>query len=46
VILLPPDERAAVLAQVRQLMVTHPALIGRAEYDLPYVTHCARTTLG
>jgi SAM-dependent methyltransferase len=46
VILLPPDERAAVLAQVRQLMVTHPALIGRAEYELPYVTHCARTTLG
>jgi SAM-dependent methyltransferase len=45
VILLPPDERAAVLAQVRQLMVTHPALIGRAEYDLPYVTHCARATL-
>jgi SAM-dependent methyltransferase len=45
VILLPPDERAAVLAQVRQLMVTHPALVGRAEYPMPYVTHCARTTL-
>jgi SAM-dependent methyltransferase len=45
VILLPPDERAAVLAQVRQLMVTHPAMIGRDEYPMPYVTFCARTTL-
>jgi SAM-dependent methyltransferase len=45
VILLPPDERAAVLAQVRQLMVTHPALVGRNTYELPYVTHCARTTV-
>ena len=45
VILLPPDERAAVLAQVRQLLVTHPALVGQAEYAMPYVTFCARTTL-
>ena len=45
VILLPPDERAAVRAQVRQLLVTHPDLVGRTEYDLPYVTHCARTSL-
>ena len=45
VILLPPDERAALLAQVRQLMATHPALVGRAEYAMPYVTHCARATL-
>ena len=45
VILLPPDERAAVLAQVRQLLVTHPALVGHAEYAMPYVTFCARTTL-
>jgi SAM-dependent methyltransferase len=45
VILLPPDERAGLLAQVRQLMVTHPALVGRIQFDLPYVTHCARTTL-
>jgi SAM-dependent methyltransferase len=45
VILLPPDERAALLAQVRQLMVTHPDLIGRAEYAMPYVTYCARTAL-
>ena len=34
-----------MLAQVRQLMVTHPALVGRDEYAMPYVTYCARTTL-
>jgi SAM-dependent methyltransferase len=45
VILLPPDERAALLAQVRQLMVTHPDMVGRDEYELPYVTTAARTTL-
>ena len=45
VILLPPDERAAVLAQVRQLMVTHPEMVGRTEYELPYITHSARTSL-
>lgn len=44
-ILAPPDERAAVLAQVRQLMVTHPALIGRGEFAMPFVTYCARTAL-
>jgi SAM-dependent methyltransferase len=45
VILLPPDERAALLAQVRQLMATHPALVGRTEFDMPYVTQCARAEL-
>jgi SAM-dependent methyltransferase len=45
VILLPPDERAALLAQVRQLMVTHPDMVGRDEYELPYLTTAARTTL-
>jgi SAM-dependent methyltransferase len=45
VILLPPDERAALLAQVRQLMATHPALVGRTEFDMPYVTQCARADL-
>jgi SAM-dependent methyltransferase len=45
VILLPPAERAALLAQVRQLMVTHPALVGRTGFTLPYVTECARTDL-
>ncbi|MFC4071598.1 class I SAM-dependent methyltransferase [Actinoplanes subglobosus] len=41
-ILLPADERAAVLAQVRQLIATHPALLGRDRYTLPYVTACTR----
>jgi pimeloyl-ACP methyl ester carboxylesterase/SAM-dependent methyltransferase len=45
VILLPPDERAALLAQVRQLMATHPALVGRTEFDMPYVTQCTRASL-
>jgi SAM-dependent methyltransferase len=45
VILLPPDERAGLLGQVRQLMATHPALVGRMVFDLPYVTQCARATL-
>jgi SAM-dependent methyltransferase len=45
VILLHADERAAVLGQVRQLIVTHPALVGRTEFDLPYVTQCARARL-
>ena len=45
VILLPPDERAALLGQVRQLTATHPALVGRTGFDLPYITECARTDL-
>jgi SAM-dependent methyltransferase len=45
VILLPTVERAALLAQVRQLMVTHPGLVGRTEFELPLVTHCARARL-
>ncbi|WP_127554597.1 class I SAM-dependent methyltransferase [Actinoplanes sp. OR16] len=43
IILLPADERAAVLAQVRQLTATHPALLGRGSYQLPYVTECVRS---
>ncbi|BCY08089.1 putative methyltransferase [Actinoplanes sp. L3-i22] len=45
VILLPVDERAAVLAQVRQLTATHPALVGRSSYTLPYLTQCAYAEL-
>ncbi|WP_099344067.1 MULTISPECIES: class I SAM-dependent methyltransferase [unclassified Actinoplanes] len=44
-ILLPADERAAVLAQVRQLTATHPALLGRDSYAFPYVTQCAYADL-
>ena len=45
VILMRSDERAAVLAQVRQLLATHPALVGRTEFDMPYVAQCARARL-
>ncbi|MEV6343755.1 class I SAM-dependent methyltransferase [Actinoplanes sp. NPDC051851] len=45
IILLPADERAAVLAQVRQLTATHPDLLGRDTFALPYVTECAYATL-
>lgn len=45
VILLPPADRAALLDRVRNLLDTHPALAGRDEYDLPYVTQCARADL-
>ena len=44
VILLPPDERAALLGEVRRLIATHPALVGRTEFELPYVTECARAS--
>ncbi|GAA2879656.1 putative methyltransferase [Actinoplanes cyaneus] len=45
VILLPKDERAALLAQVRQLISTHPALLGHDSYALPYLTQCAYADL-
>jgi SAM-dependent methyltransferase len=45
VILLPPDERAAVLSEVRQLIATHPALVGRTEFELPYLTECTRASI-
>ncbi|WP_307834408.1 class I SAM-dependent methyltransferase [Paractinoplanes lichenicola] len=45
VILLEPDERAALLMEVRRLMATHPDLVGRTEFKLPYITECARATV-
>ena len=42
VILLPPEERQALLDRVRQLTETDPALAGRPEITLPYVTQCWR----
>jgi SAM-dependent methyltransferase len=44
-IVLPPDERDAVLAEVRHLLDTDPSLAGRDEVELPYVTQCFRTQL-
>jgi len=42
VILLPPDERQALLGRVRRLVATDPAVAGRTEITLPYVTQCWR----
>jgi SAM-dependent methyltransferase len=43
VILLPPEQRDRLLAAVRHLLETHPALGGQAGVALPYVTWCWRT---
>ena len=43
VILLPPDQRERLLADVRHLLETDPALAGRASIPLPYVTWCWRS---
>ncbi|HEY7925839.1 MAG TPA: class I SAM-dependent methyltransferase [Candidatus Dormibacteraeota bacterium] len=45
VIILPTHERDAVLAEVRHLLDTHPAVAGANDVDLPYVTQCFRTQL-
>ena len=45
IIMLPPAERAAVLDEVGRLVATHPDLVGRTEFRMPYVTECARATL-
>lgn len=45
IITMSPDERADMLAQVRELLDTHPDTAGRAEISLPYVTRCWRAQL-
>jgi SAM-dependent methyltransferase len=45
VITLAPEDRAAVLDEVRDLFATHPAVMGRQEVELPYVTKCFRAQL-
>ena len=45
VILLPAPERAALLNEVRRLVATHPDLVGRTEFEMPYITECARATV-
>jgi SAM-dependent methyltransferase len=45
VILLPPDQRETLLASVRRLLETHPALAGQPGIALPYVTWCWKTVL-
>jgi len=43
VILMPADEREALLDRVRRLTETDPATAGRAEISLPYVAQCWRS---
>ena len=45
IITMPAAQRAAVLAEVARLADTHPALVGRAELELPYRTECFRARL-
>ena len=45
VITMPAAQRARVLAEVGQLADAHPALAGRDEFLLPYVTECFRASL-
>ncbi|HEY1917031.1 MAG TPA: class I SAM-dependent methyltransferase [Streptosporangiaceae bacterium] len=45
IITMSPTERADVLAQVRELLDTHPDTAGRDEISLPYVTRCWRAQL-
>ena len=40
-----PQARAAILDAVRRLIDTHPALAGRAQIGVPYITECYRTEL-
>jgi hypothetical protein len=44
VIVLPPQRRATVLAEVRDLATTHPDLAGRDVIEIPYRTHCYRAS--
>jgi SAM-dependent methyltransferase len=46
VLTMPDEQRARVLAQVRHLADTDPALAGSDELVLPYVTECYRAQLG
>jgi len=45
VIVLPEDERAALLGEVAEILDRHPDLRGRDEIRLPYRTWCVRTSL-
>jgi ubiquinone/menaquinone biosynthesis C-methylase UbiE len=45
VITMEPDARTALLQRVRDLARSHPALVGRQHFYLPYVTSVQRYTL-
>jgi len=42
VIVAPDDQRTAILSAVQDLLDTHPALAGRDEFEMPYVTYASR----
>jgi SAM-dependent methyltransferase len=44
-ITLPADDRSALVAQVRTLLDSHPALAGATEIEMPYLTRCFRARL-
>ncbi|HEY7008809.1 MAG TPA: class I SAM-dependent methyltransferase [Jatrophihabitantaceae bacterium] len=44
VLALPEDQRRALLDEIARLIDTHPALAGRDQFDLPYVTEVWRAT--
>ena len=37
--------RADLMAQIRELVATHPDLEGREHFDMPYLTECFRADL-
>ena len=41
-IAVPPPRREALLASIRDLVTTHPALAGRPRVAMPYVVECIR----
>jgi ubiquinone/menaquinone biosynthesis C-methylase UbiE len=45
VIRMPADQRAELLERVRQLARTHPQLVGRQHFFMPYLTTVQRYTL-
>jgi SAM-dependent methyltransferase len=45
VITMPDQERGQLLGEVAELLSDHPALSGRDEIELPYVTRCTRLSL-
>ncbi|MGH3297137.1 MAG: class I SAM-dependent methyltransferase [Trebonia sp.] len=45
VITMPDQERGRLLGEVAELLSEHPALSGRDEIELPYVTRCTRVSL-
>ena len=42
VIILPPTERAALMARTRRFLAEDPRTMGRAEVEMTYVTRCTR----